>query len=110
MNGPEARGVSFRAQSEAIDTTTPADGLSFIVSARSDRSSALFFRERTRAGLDAAAARGRQGARKPVVTDEKLRRSQTLLDQGLTIREAAARIKVGKTGLCADSLKPAHTP
>ena len=57
--------------------------------------------ERTRAGLDAAMARGRRGGRKPVVTDEKLRRAQTLVAQGLTVREAAARIKVGKTALYA---------
>src|SRR5271170_112546 len=46
-------------------------------------------------------ARGRRGGRKPVVTDEKLRRAQTLVTQGLTVREAAARIKVGKTALYA---------
>jgi DNA invertase Pin-like site-specific DNA recombinase len=57
--------------------------------------------ERTRAGLDAATARGRQGGRKPVVTHEKLRRAQTLLTQGLTVREVAARVKVGKTALYA---------
>ena len=30
---------------------------------------------------------------------EKLRRARTLIAQGLTVREAAARIKVGKTVL-----------
>jgi hypothetical protein len=33
------------------------------------------------------------------VADEKLRRARTLITQGLTVREAAARIKVGKTTL-----------
>lgn len=56
-------------------------------------------RERTRAGLDAATARGRRGGRRPVVTEEKLRRARTLMAQGLTVREVAARIKVGKTAL-----------
>jgi transposase len=36
-----------------------------------------------------------------VVTEEKLRRARTLIGQGLTVREAAARIKVGKTALYA---------
>jgi transposase len=36
-----------------------------------------------------------------VVTDEKLRRAKTPIAQGLTVREAAARIKVGKTTLYA---------
>jgi hypothetical protein len=36
-----------------------------------------------------------------VVTEEKLHRARTLIAQGLTVREAAARIKVGKTALYA---------
>ena len=33
------------------------------------------------------------------MTEEKLRRAKILIAQGLTVREAAARIKVGKTAL-----------
>jgi DNA invertase Pin-like site-specific DNA recombinase len=58
-------------------------------------------RERTRAGLAPAVARDRKGGRKPVVTEDKLRRAKALVDQGLTVREAAARVKVGKTALYA---------
>ena len=36
-----------------------------------------------------------------MVTEDKLRRAKALLAQGLTVREAAARIKVGKTALYA---------
>ena len=50
-------------------------------------------------GLVAAAARGRKGGRKPVVTPDKLRRAHALIAQGLNVREAAARLKVGKTTL-----------
>ncbi|MGF7172772.1 transposase [Azospirillum doebereinerae] len=35
------------------------------------------------------------------MTEEKLRRARTLISQGLTVREVAARIKVGKTALYA---------
>ncbi|WP_081912992.1 recombinase family protein [Sphingobium sp. ba1] len=56
-------------------------------------------RERTNAGLKAAEARGRRGGRKPVVTPDKLARAKTHLAAGLTVREAAARVKVGKTAL-----------
>ena len=49
--------------------------------------------------LSAAAARGRKGGRKAVVTAEKLKRAKMLIEKGLTVREAAARIKVGKTAL-----------
>ncbi len=55
--------------------------------------------ERTRAGLAAAAARGRKGGRKPAVTEDKLRRAREHIVKGLTVREAAGRVKVGKTAL-----------
>lgn len=101
VNTLEARGVSFRSLTEAIDTTTPSGRLVFHIFGALGQFERDLIRERTRAGLDAAAARGRQGGRKPVVTDEKLRRAQTLLAQGLTVREVAARVKVGKTALYA---------
>ena len=58
-------------------------------------------RERTKAGLTAAAARGRKGGRKPVVTAEKLQRAREQIANGLNVREAAARLKVSKTALYA---------
>jgi DNA invertase Pin-like site-specific DNA recombinase len=51
--------------------------------------------------LIAAAARGRKGGRKPVVNDEKLQRAREHIANGLSVREAAARLKVGKTALYA---------
>jgi DNA invertase Pin-like site-specific DNA recombinase len=101
VNDLEARGVSFRSLTEAIDTTTPGGRLIFHIFGALGQFERDLIRERTRAGLDAAMARGRRGGRKPVVTDEKLRRAQTLVTQGLTVRETAARIKVGKTALYA---------
>ena len=56
-------------------------------------------RERTRAGLVAAAARGRTSGRRPAVTDEKLRWARGLIAKGLSVRDAAVRLKVGKTAL-----------
>ena len=101
VNAMEARGVSFRSLTEAIDTTTLGGRLVFHIFGALGQFERDLIRERTRAGLDAATARGRQGGRKPVVTDEKLRRAQTLIIQGLTVREVAARVKVGKTALYA---------
>ena len=101
VNMLEARGVSFRSLTEAIDTTTPGGRLIFHIFGALGQFERDLIRERTRAGLDAAAARGRQGGRKPVVTEEKLRRARRLVDQGFTVGEAAARIKVGKTTLYA---------
>lgn len=101
VNALEERGVGFRSLTETIDTTTPGGRLIFHIFGALGQFERDLIRERTRAGLDAAVARGRRGGRKPVVTEEKLRRAKTLIAQGLTVREAAARIKVGKAALYA---------
>ena len=98
VNALEAGGVGFHSLTETIETTTPGGRLIFGALGQFERD---LIRERTRAGLDAAVARGRQGGRRPVVTEEKLRRAKTLITQGLTVREAAVRIKVGKAALYA---------
>jgi DNA invertase Pin-like site-specific DNA recombinase len=95
----EGRGVGLRSLTEQIDTTTPGGRLIFHVFGALGQFERDLIRERTRAGLKAAEARGRRGGRKPVVTEEKLRRARQLMAKGLTAREAAARIKVGKTAL-----------
>lgn len=95
----ESRGVGLRSLTEQIDTTTPGGRLIFHVFGALGQFERDLIRERTRAGLKAAQARGRHGGRKPVVTEEKLRRARELLAKGLTTREAAARIRVGKTAL-----------
>ena len=93
------RGVGFRSITEAIDTTTPGGRLVFHLFGALGQFERDLIQERTRAGLAAAAARGRKGGRKPVVTGEKLRRARTIIAKGLTVREAATRLKVGKTAL-----------
>jgi DNA invertase Pin-like site-specific DNA recombinase len=48
-------------------------------------------RERTRAGLKVAEARGRRGGRKPVVTEEKLHRARQLMREKLSPASRLAR-------------------
>jgi DNA invertase Pin-like site-specific DNA recombinase len=95
----ERRGVGFRSITETIDTTTPGGRLVFHLFGALGQFERDLIRERTRAGLDAAAARGRKGGRKAVVTAEKLERARAIIAKGLTVREAATRLKVGKTAL-----------
>jgi DNA invertase Pin-like site-specific DNA recombinase len=95
----EKRGVGFRSITEAINTTTPGGRLVFHLFGALGQFERDLLRERTRAGLAAAEARGRKGGRRPVVTAEKLRRAREIIGKGLTVREAAMRIKVGKTAL-----------
>jgi DNA invertase Pin-like site-specific DNA recombinase len=95
----EKRGIGFRSLTEAIDTTTSSGRLIFHIFGALGQFEQDLIRERTRAGLNAAISRGRRGGRKPVMTAEKLRRACALIEHGFTVREAAARIKVGKTAL-----------
>jgi DNA invertase Pin-like site-specific DNA recombinase len=95
----EKRGVGFRSLTEAIDTTTPGGRLVFHLFGALGQFERDLIRERTRAGLSAAEARGRKGGRKPVITADKLKRAREIIEKGLTVREAAVRLKVGKTAL-----------
>lgn len=101
IGGLEARGVGFRSLTESIDTTTSGGRLIFHVFGALGQFERDLIRDRTKAGLAAAAARGRKGGRKPVVTADKLQRAREHIANGLNIREAAARLKIGKTALYA---------
>lgn len=100
----EARGVGFRSLSETIDTTTSGGRLIFHVFGALGQFERDLIRDRTKAGLTAAAARGRKGGRRPLMNEEKLERARKYIAEGLNVREAAGRIKVSKTVLYA-SLK-----
>lgn len=94
------RGVSFRSLNDAgIDTTTRNGKLLFNLFGTLAEFERDLIRERTKAGIESAAARGRHGGRRPVITPAKLAKAQQLMSKGLTVREAAAAIKVGKTAL-----------
>ncbi|WP_443694971.1 recombinase family protein [Pseudomonas sp.] len=104
------RGVSFRSLNDAgIDTTTRNGKLLFNLFATLAEFERDLIRERTKAGLESAAARGRHGGRRPVITPSKLDKAQKLMAKGLSVREAAAAIKVGKTALY-DALRDAQPP
>ncbi|AWM28741.1 recombinase family protein [Sinorhizobium fredii] len=91
--------VGFRSITENIDTTTPGGRLVFHLFRALAQFERDLIRERTRAGLQAAEERGRRGGRQAVVTPEKLAKARRHLAAGLNVREAAARVKVGKTAL-----------
>ena len=99
MSQLEKNGAGLQSLTEAIDTTTPGGRLIFHVFGALGQFERDLIRERTRAGLAAAASRGRRGGRKPVVTADKLLRAKALVAKGLTVREVASRLKIGKTAL-----------
>ena len=96
-----ARGIGFQSLTQGIDTTTSGGTLVFHLFGALAQFERDLIKERTHAGLKAAAARGRKGGRNPVVTAHKLARAQALIADGLTVREVAARLKIGKTSLYA---------
>lgn len=100
------RGVGLRSIKDAgLDTTIPSGKLLFHFFAIIAEFERDLIRERTKSGLASAAARGRHGGRRPVVTPAKLARAQKLMlpeasgGRGLTVREAAAALDVSKTAL-----------
>lgn len=94
-----ARDIGFRSLTENIDTTTPGGMLVFNIFGSLAQFERDLIRERTQAGLRAARERGSKGGRRPVVTPDKLRKARAHIAAGLTVREAAARLKIGKTAL-----------
>jgi DNA invertase Pin-like site-specific DNA recombinase len=93
------RGIGFRSLTEAIGTTTSGGRLVFHLFGALSQFERDLIQKRTRAGLAAAAARGNKGGRTPAVTSEKLKRAWALIASGLTVREVAGRLRVGKTAL-----------
>jgi DNA invertase Pin-like site-specific DNA recombinase len=64
------RGVGFKSLSESIDTTTANGKLIFHIFTALAEFERDLNRERTKAGLAAARARGRLGGRRPILTND----------------------------------------
>jgi DNA invertase Pin-like site-specific DNA recombinase len=96
----EKRAIGFRSLTEAIDTTTAGGKLVFHIFASLAEFERSIIRERTRAGLDAARARGRRGGRPPALTEKDLQQVRALLkDPDITVEEVARRLRVGASTL-----------
>lgn len=95
------RGVGFRSLTDAgIDTTTRNGKLLFNLFATLAEFERDLISERTKASLAVAKARGRNGGRRATVTPEKLAKARRLMDKkGLTVKEAAAALDVGRSTL-----------
>lgn len=78
LNTLNGQGVEFTSLTEKIDTTTPSGKLIFHVSAAFAEFERDLIRERTRAGLMAARARGHQGGR-----PHKIRNGKAVLAKSL---------------------------
>lgn len=84
----------------AVDTTTAAGKLVFGIFAALAEFERNLIRERTRAGLAAARARGRQGGRKPALEEAQVREIKALLkDPQIQVGTVAKRYGVSRTTL-----------
>ena len=91
----EARGVGFRSLNEAIDTGSAGGKLVFHVFAALAEFERSLIRERTRAGLQAARARGRKGGRPRKMSLDQVRKAKAmLLDPDMTKGEIARYFQV----------------
>ena len=96
----EARGVAFSSLNEAIDTGSAGGKLIFHVFAALAEFERSLIRERTRAGLAAARARGRKGGRPRKMSADQVRKARAmLLDPCMTKGEVARHFKVTRMTL-----------
>lgn len=96
----KARDIGFRCLTQELDTTTPGGRLVFTLFSALAEFERDVIRERTRAGLDAARARGRVGGRPPALSDRDLAAARALLrDPALTVDEVAAHLNVAVSTL-----------
>ncbi len=94
------RGIGFRSLQESIDTTTGGGKLVFHVFAALAEFERDLIRERTRAGLDAARARGKRGGRRRKLDEKKRAQALTLHeDKSNTIEDICRTLRVGRSTL-----------
>jgi DNA invertase Pin-like site-specific DNA recombinase len=102
VNFLEENGVGFKSLQESIDTTSSSGKLVFHIFAALAEFERNLIRERTKAGLEAARARGRLGGRKKVLSKEKRKIAVELYNQKKhTIKQICEMMKISKPTLYA---------
>jgi DNA invertase Pin-like site-specific DNA recombinase len=100
INDLEARSIGFESLTEKIDTTSAAGRLIFHMFGALAEFERAVIRERTRAGLEAARARGRKGGRKPSLGEKQIREIRALLrDPDIQAGEVAKRYGISRSTL-----------
>lgn len=94
------RGIAFKSLTEEIDTTTPQGKLFFHFFAALAEFERDLIRERTKAGLAAARARGRKGGRRRKLSVEELQLVHKLYsEKEQSVSEICRMLKIGRTTL-----------
>jgi DNA invertase Pin-like site-specific DNA recombinase len=100
LDGFKTQQVKFISLNESIDTTTAVGELAFHMIGSIVQFERRLISERTKAGLDAARARGRKGGRRVKLTTSDIKKAQAmLLDPTVTKSEVAEHFGVSRPTL-----------
>ncbi len=95
----EQRGIGFRSLTENIDTTTSSGRLIFHIFGSLAEFERDLIRERVKAGLKSARARGRKGGRPPVPEETKAMIKALMGDKSLSIKQICGQLGIAKSTL-----------
>lgn len=100
LDGFKSQQVKFISLNESIDTTTAVGELAFNMIGSIAQFERRLISERTKAGLDAARARGRKGGRRVKLSPSDIKKAQAmLLDPTVTKSEVADHFGVSRPTL-----------
>ena len=100
LDGFKQQGVQFISLNENIDTTTAVGELAFHMIGSIAQFERRLISERTKAGLDAARARGRKGGRRAKLSHADIKKANAmLLDPEMTKAEVARHFGVSRPTL-----------
>jgi DNA invertase Pin-like site-specific DNA recombinase len=100
MESFKKQDIQFVSLQENIDTTSPMGELVFHLFASIAQFERQLISERTKAGLQAARARGRKGGRKPIFTKKQAQLAHSMLaDPSVTKVDVAQHFKVSRPTL-----------
>ena len=100
------REIGFKSLTESIDTTSSGGRLVFHIFGALAEFEHDLIRERTKAGLQAARARGRKGGRRPAMSESDIKKAAAMLsDPKIPKKEVAQHFGVSRTTLNASLAK-----
>lgn len=93
----QQQNIGFKSLQESIDTTTSGGKLIFHMFSALAEFERDIIRERTKAGLEAARARGKKGGRPPVMDNHKIQMAKTLYDaKNHSIKDICRILKISQ--------------
>jgi DNA invertase Pin-like site-specific DNA recombinase len=100
VNSLNDKGIEFASLEEKVDTTTSGGRLTFHIMAALAEFERSLIRERTKAGLAAARARGRVGGRPAKMDSQKIQMAKALLKDSTTrVNDVCKALGVSKATL-----------